>query len=195
LSLYCFQTGNGPGLPNFGTTGKKAFVTSTNGTGNLGSWPEAVAAGKTGIAAGDAICQARAAAAGMANSAQFKAWLSSGPTGTINAVDRFTSSGPWVRPDGVIVANSKTELIGGQLFSSISQTELGTYLGYGLYAWTGTKANGTIDGANTCNGWTDNTAGLSGTDGGTAMTDSGRWSIFGSPDTCNTVQYLYCLED
>lgn len=195
VSLDCFQTGAGPNLPNFRSAGKIAFVTSVSGTGNLGSWPDAAAAGKTGVAAGDAICQARAAAAGVANSAQFKALLSSGPTGTINAIDRFTSNGPWVRLDGVTVANSKAELIGGSLFSSIHQTEVGTYLGYGLYAWTGTKANGTIDGANTCNGWTDGTSGALGTRGAVALTDAGGWLNFSTNYPCNIVQYLYCLED
>ena len=50
------------------------FVTSVNGTGDLGSWPDAGIA--TGTAAGDAICKARATAAGLDNPSNFVAWLS-----------------------------------------------------------------------------------------------------------------------
>ncbi|MDH3258803.1 MAG: hypothetical protein OEM19_05000, partial [Deltaproteobacteria bacterium] len=72
--LLCFQTDAGGDLPSFASSGKKVFVTSITGNGNLGSWADA--GGNTGLAAGDAICQARASAAGLANPANFKAWLS-----------------------------------------------------------------------------------------------------------------------
>ena len=55
---------------------KVVFVTSVNGSGDLGSWPGA--GGNTGLAAGDAIWQARADAAGLTGT--FKAWLSDSST-------------------------------------------------------------------------------------------------------------------
>ena len=42
---------------------KVAFVTSVQGNGDLGSWPDS--GGLTGLAGGDAICRARATAAGL----------------------------------------------------------------------------------------------------------------------------------
>ncbi|TVQ29731.1 MAG: hypothetical protein EA370_14610, partial [Wenzhouxiangella sp.] len=41
-----------------------AFITSTSGTADMGTWPDA--AGLSGIQAGDAVCQARARAGGLA---------------------------------------------------------------------------------------------------------------------------------
>ena len=51
-----------------------AFVTSVFGDGNLGSWPDSGI--EVGVAAADEICQARATVAGLANSGNFVAWLS-----------------------------------------------------------------------------------------------------------------------
>ena len=59
----------GPGGGNWVT-----FVTSVTGKGDLECWPDAGMA--TGLAAGDAICQARATAAGLANPSNFVAWIS-----------------------------------------------------------------------------------------------------------------------
>ena len=55
---------------------KVAFVTSVLGAGDLSSWEDAVAVGAHGVEAGDAVCQARALAAGLANPGDFVAWLS-----------------------------------------------------------------------------------------------------------------------
>jgi len=61
-------------ITQYGTANNVVFVTYVSGSGNLDSWPDA--GGQTGTAAGDAICQARAAAGGLANPSQFRAWLS-----------------------------------------------------------------------------------------------------------------------
>jgi hypothetical protein len=91
-----------------------AFASSTtsgaNG-GNLGAWDGA--AGKTGLGAGDAICQSLAAAGGL--SGTFRAWLSDptddaycrihGLAGKKSAscgqATLPASAGPWVRADDV----------------------------------------------------------------------------------------------
>ena len=130
-------------------------MTSVIGDGNLGggvAWT-AYAGGKTGIAAGDSICQTLASNAGLINAAKFKAWLSdSTPT---NAIDRLTSNGPWYRLDGVKVAGSKADLTTAPLFTAITYTETGQYFWY-FAVWTGTDAYGHPT-ANTCSDWTDNT--------------------------------------
>jgi hypothetical protein len=189
-SLLCLQSGAGPALPSFASAGKKAFVTSVTGAGNLSAWADA--GGHTGLAAGDAICQKLAQNAGFANYASFKAWLSDGTT---SAKDRITSDGPWVRPDGVRVASSKSELLAGSVFSSVNRTELGTgatYLGYGYQAWTGTDGNGSAT-ANNCTGWTSNLSAASGRIGDVPSSDS-HWTTW-LDTTCDSLKSLYCFED
>ncbi len=58
-------------ISNYGLLSHQVFVTSVKGSGDLSTWPDAN--GKTGIEAGDAICQARAQTAGL--SGTFIAWL------------------------------------------------------------------------------------------------------------------------
>jgi len=122
--LLCFQTGAGPVLPDFSSQGKKVFLTSVSGNGNLGGWADA--GGNTGLQAGDAICRARAQAEGIENASNFIAWLSNSAT---DVKDRITSNGPWVRLDGAKVADNKADLIDGSLFTPINLTETGIYLG------------------------------------------------------------------
>ena len=38
--IYCFQVDQGRALPPFASDGKKVFVTSVTGTGDLGGWPQ-----------------------------------------------------------------------------------------------------------------------------------------------------------
>ena len=185
--LACMQTDAGPALPAFAATGKKAFITSTMGNGNLSTWSGA--GGNTGLAAGDAICQARATSAGLANAAAFKAWLSSSTT---DAVSRIASDGPWVRLDGVRIANSKADLTDGQLFAPINVSQNGYYLGnYGV--WTGSDETGTGS-ANNCSNWTSNLSTVTGVRGIAGNAGSG-WSSGSSPACNNTIYRLYCLED
>ena len=198
--LLCFEVaaGEGAALPPRAATGKLAFLTSTKGPGMLAAWSDAGTA--TGIAAGDAICRARASAVGFSNAGRFKAWLSDGTT---NAVDRITSDGPWVRPDGVLVASSKARLVSGNLVSSITVTETGLYAGWvpgtsapwswSDQAWTGTEQSGAKS-AHHCLSWSALEAG-SGVTG--ATTHTAIWSrIEGlDPVPCSRSLPIYCLED
>jgi hypothetical protein len=185
--LLCMQAGPGPALPAFAQAGRAAFITSTAGNGNLSSWPGA--GGHTGLAAGDAVCQARASEAGLPNADRFRAWLSSSAS---NAIDRISSDGPWVRLDGVRVASSRLDLTDGQLFSSINLTQTGYYLGnYGV--WTGTDATG-VGSASNCSDWTSDRDASLGTRG-VADSAGNDWSS-GDSATCNNAIFrLYCLED
>jgi hypothetical protein len=182
--LVCIQTGTGASLPNFALPGKKAFVTSATGTGNLGSWAEAN--GQSGIAAGDEICRSSAAAAGLQNAQSFKAWLSDANT---DAAARFTSNGPWVRLDGVVLAENLADLTDGELNTTLSLTETGIYVSY--YAGTGTNRDGGKT-ADTCNGWTSAAESFNGSTGRTY--DRSGWTFSGYPP-CNLGRYLYCFED
>lgn len=193
--LLCMEVGAGVALPSFASEGKKVFATSVAGSGNLSSWADA--GGQTGIAAGDAICRARAAAAGLARASSFKAWLSDA---SMDAKDRLTSDGPWVRLDGVKVATSKADLCDGSTFTSIDVDEAGRYLVSSL-VWTGTRSNGTRAMADvahdTCDGWTSADPGTSGRVGHTVSANS-SWTSMSSflwTPACNEDGRLFCFED
>jgi hypothetical protein len=162
-----------------------------NGNGNLGSWLDAINAGQSagGLAAGDAICKARASAAGLPNASNFKAWLSDAGT---NAKDRFSSNGPWIRFDGIPIANSIADLTDGSLFAPINLSETGMYSGE-ENAWTGSNVNGIKD-TNTCTNWTIGTSALNGIRGIASDAGSG-WSTY--TNTCDRASdmHLYCFED
>lgn len=186
-SLLCLQAGPGTALPSFSSTGKKVFVTSARGNGNLGNWADA--AGQRGTAAGDAICRARAAAAGLAGDNRYKALLSDGST---DLKDRIVSDGPWVRLDGVKVAQTKADLLGGSLFSPINVTETNLYLGYGDWAWTGSTTQGVKAGAR-CGEWSGDLSTSNGQAG--SVPDASAWWVEFTPITCDRLLFLYCLED
>ncbi len=189
--LLCMQTGSGPQLSNFAASGKKVFVSSSTGTGDLGSWADA--GGNTGIAAGDAICQSLAAKAGLANAAHFKAWLSDDTTNAIDHITGNGSNGPWVRLDGIRIAVDKEDLADGSLLTSIDISETGRHGRGSWWPWTGTSAAGT-KGTFTCNNWSDGTAAHSGWVGREA--EAGwLWTedIYGA--TCDTIAPIYCFED
>lgn len=186
--LLCLQTDSGPSFQLPAGIGKRVFVSSTAGRGNLSAWTGS--GGKTGLAAGDAICQGLAAGVGLANPSNFKAWLSDGSS---NAIDRLISDGPWVRVDGVKVADSKADLVDGTIFSSINVTEQGNYTG-NVTVWTGTDAKGMAD-VNTCSGWTNATNTSAGKYGWAAEAGS-LWTEAQGSVTCDVDGYkLYCFED
>jgi len=188
--LFCLQLSPGPNLPPFAVPGKIAFVTSQTGRGDLGSWPYAAAAGATGITAGDATCRESARLAGLANYGSFKAWLSGG---TVDARDRITTNGPWVRLDGIVVAGTKGELIGGaNLSSSLHVTEYGAYVTGNV--WTGTRPDGTRAGSS-CNAWVTSASGVNG-GSGVAIASQQYWTEYPFvTSNCSNTFRIYCLED
>lgn len=185
-SLLCLQVGLGDPLPPFWRPGAKVFVTSTSGPGDLSSWPEA--GGETGIAAGDAICQARAAAAGLAKPERFIAWLSDGAH---DAADRLTLNGPWTRIDGVPVADSLADLKDGQLHTAISFDENGEAQPY-KRAWTGTTPSGTYAGWS-CAGWSSASVLAYGTYG-SQYVSYGEWTQSYDGE-CDSNFCIYCFSN
>ena len=190
----CMQTDLGSDFPSqppwsAPAGSKKAFVTSAFGNGKLSTWPQANDNGPTtGLAAADAICQSLAKTANLDNYGTFKAWLSDR---TSDAKDRIKSPyGPWVRLDGILVANSPADLINGALLAPINETETTVYLA-GEASWTAT-ANGSKV-ASTCNSWASDDSGDSGGYGAIDLA-SAMWSTWYSGH-CDTLLHLYCLED
>lgn len=189
IRLFCMQTGEGSALPELQFEGKKVFVTSARGTAKLETWPEAN--GKKGLEAGDEICRTSAEAAGL--SGTFVAWLSDSSN---SAIDRLTGNGPWVRLDGVKVADDKDDLTDGELFSSIALTEKGEYRAISSI-WTGTNNDGTsVDDTNrTCSDWTYETQSdtIKGAHG-MATESKYSWSNYYDMNCSYTNAYLYCFE-
>ena len=202
----CFNTGHlrcmevvdattqGPLLNPRPTTGRRIFVTSVSGNGQMSTWPDAV--GTNGITGADEVCRARARFAGYTNANLFEAMLSTGTT----ASSRIANSATWFRPDGTAVALSKTDLIDSTLGAAVLQMETGAYLPGGADTggiWTGTFFSGTTMFAtgSSCTSWTT-TAG-SGTVGRHDLID-GRWAQATLPantQLCTTTQRLMCYED
>jgi len=185
--LFCFEPGPGPALTPPAEEGAVAFVTSLLGTADLGSWPDA--GGKTGVAAADAICQARAAVGSLENPSTFKAWISDS---TMNAKDRFLSNVARVRPDGVKVADSLTDMLDSVLDSSINVTELGDYVGNNA-VWTATHPTGLLSG-DSCSDWTSASASSSARTGSSYSSDS-AWTLIFTSACSFASSRLYCIED
>ena len=184
--LVCLETLSGPPLPPLTPPTRLAFATSVRGNGELGSWPEAGL--DVGVAAGDAICQALATAAGLDDPSTFIAWLSDGTT---DAIDRIVHDGPWQRPDGVQVAASKADLVDGILFAPINVTEQGDYLD-NWAVWSGTNFTGSGTGVD-CGDWFVGVAGTDGTYG--ANNDFRVWTQASQIGCDFGAGRLYCLSD
>lgn len=185
--LLCLQLGTGPAPPSPSRGGRFAFATSVIGTGDLGSWPDA--GGQTGIAAGDAICRARAAAGGLALPDSFKAWLSDDD---VDARDRF-ADGPWMRIDGFRLAGGLAALTDGELDTAIDRDELGSPVDESIQVWTGTAASGTRT-ADNCGEWTSDATGVDGRFG-IAVSAAHEWTAANQLLFCAAPLRLYCLSD
>ena len=205
-SLLCFEVGKHVPLPQVreDTQGLKAFVTSASGTGNLATWDGAN--GKTGIAAGDEICRSLAKNARLENAEHFKAFLGDDTT---SAVERLVADGPWVRLDGVPLAQSKKDFprkiisaapihIDGGLFTSLSVDEHGKYSRKiarpDQSAWTGTDWD-TLTTPRHCSNWRSSD---SNDLGGISLTTWASWTWLQDPGialSCNLKLALYCFED
>jgi hypothetical protein len=158
----------------------RVFVTSTRHEGNLG-----------GIAGADAVCAARAGAAGLRGT--FRAWLSDD---TSSPATRFVHAPfAYVLLDGTELAASWSDLVGGGLSHHINVTELGTTAdGLGT-VWTRTLPNG--DAASfplgpDCRGWTEGSPNQFGTNGQHQGSLS-LWSFLGA-SSCNARLRLYCFQ-
>jgi hypothetical protein len=158
-----------------GCQAKVVFVTSLAFDGILG-----------GLAGADTKCAARATAAGLTGT--FKAWLGSGSSGPSTT---FTQASiPYVRVDGVVVANNWADLTDGTLDATISVTEAGAAVGGD--AWTNVQTDGDPNGASDCSNWGDDNFLNTGNVGNPGSTTS-TWTA-NSFGTCNNSKRLYCVE-
>jgi hypothetical protein len=185
---------------------RRVFVTSVTGDGDLSSWPDAD--GKSGLAAGDAICQARAVAGSLPNPANYRAWLSSASTDAYCHVQGLTgkkgscqggaplAAGPWYLSNGITHWAANLEALTGEereIYWPALRTELHDALppGWHSYYWTGTDPDGTGSNAY-CGDWESDSADDIGADGD-ALGTSGIWTFNGYVP-CHSPRHLLCLE-
>jgi len=156
---------------------RRAFITSTTYTGNLG-----------GLAGADAKCQARAAAVGLKG--VYLAWISDS---TGSPATRFVrSNAPYIRVDGVVIANNWADLTDSSIANVLNRDEFGNTLSPYQYPYTNTSANGYQASASgySCTNWT--TTSGSAWFGCNDYLDS-HWSLcFGQ--SCGMGGPLYCFE-
>ena len=181
LHLYCFDTSHAEPLTYTPAMGRLAFVS------------KGLFDPSTGIATADSLCQSEASAAGLPNPTTFLALLS---TSTASAASRFNmamGSPPFIRPDGIKIADAPTIADGNALDSGIWQHADGTYFSeFDPSVWTGCAApNATC--TETCGDWTTESSMVTGVLGYPAETEPVWWDQFESLP-CTSSEAVYCLQ-
>lgn len=196
-------------------TALRAFATSVTGTGDLHSWADVAGTNLTGLAAADAVCQARAAAANLADPGDYVAWLSDrdddaycrvfGLTGRKG--DRCglsatpTGAGPWLRTDDVPFADTiENALDANRVFSTLNVDEGGTRFVTSPESFTATDVDGTFNTTATaggdCSRWS--TASEPATSAfpalGSNVAAGTAWTFDDAGASCSTRQRLTCLQ-
>jgi len=186
-----------------------AFVTSVTGTGDLNSWGDS--GGLHGLAAGDAICVARAGFGGLANAGNFVAWLSNSDddaycrlhglggtkAGNCGELSLPESAGPWVRTDGMPFAAAVADFakFDGAVFMPLLFDEFGNEIPFdpSISVLTGTDSDGTLayDGES-CSEWQASAAAQQVMIGRSLQASNG-WTN-GGGDSCGNLARLACLE-
>lgn len=162
------------------------FITQASYNGNLG-----------GIAGADGLCQL-AGTSGSLTAPLNKTWkalLSKGTGGTINAKERFVWTGPMLDLTGKTVTQdpSTWPWVNAGEGSIIGVNQNGGGPG-NSYVWSGSTINGLSKGATQdCNGWTSDTQSYSGWSGETSTFPNNTWfDSFGT--LCADMFYgLYCV--
>ncbi len=164
---------------------RRIFVTSAAYKGDL----KPALGAATGLALGDAHCQALAEAAALPGT--FLAWLSDADDSPATRFDTaFT--GAYQQVDGTVIASDGwADLVDGTLAHPIDLDEHGE-LATGENVWTNTSADGTAAGAQHCLGWTSIKVTDKSIIGVSDATDSTWTSVVDIP--CSTPARLYCVE-
>jgi hypothetical protein len=178
----------------------QVFVTKAQGNGNLGSWAEA--GGKTGIAAGDAICVSEATQANLVGPSAYIAALSdsnndlycrlhglSGKVATNCGQPNLPAyAGPWQRVDGNPFATLNTFLNSSVTLTPASIHADRTSAENDLF-FQGTAAGMVYDSTNgACSDWT------SGASSTVAANAAGSIYFTGSTSNCLGGASLLCLQ-
>jgi len=154
---------------------KHVFTTSLSYKGGFG-----------GLAAGDELCNTAGVASNLGGA--FKAWLSDS---TADAIDRIDDVGPWLRTDGEVAFNNKTNLKTLPIVV-LNLDENGAAVSGEPYVFTGTGIGG-VKGATNCSDWTTSAPTDSGTSGQFYSNDPQFWTGAGTHG-CDMAAHLYCVE-
>lgn len=141
---------------------------------------EGAVRGNEGRDAMDALCQSEARAAALTG--DFIAFVS---TTSEPAVSRLAAGEPWVRPDGVIVADSPSTLRTGRITAAISITLAGRR--YADRVWTGSARPDEVPTASCADWSTTAGSGRFGNSGDSIFFDGGSF-------TCTSGLRVYCFE-
>ena len=171
-----------------GPDARIVFLTSTTLNGGFSS-----------VSAADVICQSQATFASLPGT--YRAWLSeslASPSTQSPATTFPANVGPYVRVDGVIVADDWSDLTDGSIQAPILVTAGGDTVSTAPFVWTGTNTDGTARSvaSETCQEWSTNVAtGVR----GIATSTTFSWtfsSISGLPvlADCNSSGRLYCFQ-
>ncbi len=161
------------------------FVTSTLQYGDM-----------NGLAGADAECNELAEAAGLPGT--YMAWLSTNQMNGTPATRFLQSSVPYVRVDGVKVADDWADLTDGSLDAQINKTELNAAPPQGnptcgnASVYSNTNANGTMYNAiNSCGNF--NSTASAGHWGQSSLTNAG-WTSACAGGTCTWQEPIYCFQ-
>jgi hypothetical protein len=179
--LYCFGTSRVSALTVTPAAGRIAFVSK-------GSF-----ATSGGVAGADTLCQNEASAAGLANPTTFLALLSTSTAPAASRFDMSATSAPYVRPDGIEIADAPTIAAGSTLDSGIWQHADGSYITeFAAATWTGSAApNDTGALPATCQDWMTTNGADTGSEGISNVTDV--WWNSGMSTSCLEPLSIYCL--
>jgi hypothetical protein len=134
------------------------------------------------LASPDSIC---AQAAASLDGGTWRAWISHPLRQAANVIG---GNGPWRRLDGVVVAQDRAQLLGGNLAATLNRDQKGNPRD--AFVWTGTSASGSSLSSH-CDQWTK-TSGYQGTYGQSALSNNG-WTAAGEA-TCVNNFAVYCFE-
>jgi hypothetical protein len=158
-----------------------------------------------GVEGADIKCQLLAGQAGFDNAINFKAWLSDAQHSPDLdfAHPPETANLPYVRPDGVRIADGWNDLTLNGPAYGITVTDTGEKL-LNTFVWTGTAPSGKVfDPAATCEAWSSSAStnksrlGKSGVDKQapewSQWSEERRWTNFASLE-CHWPYRIYCFE-
>jgi hypothetical protein len=182
LPLYCFDTSHVTPLTVTKTPGRIAFVSK----GSLNN--------TSGIAGADSICGTEGAAASLPGTFQALLSTSATPAAMRSGFNFSIGSEPYVRPDGIEIAEAPTMATGATLDSGIWQNADGTYKASAGAAWTGSSTpSASTTTAHTCDDWTSNSSSLLGFFADDSATVA--WFGDGAQNPCDFSHQVYCLEE
>jgi hypothetical protein len=184
-SIFCFEADAGMAAvspPVAPANGRHAFLSTTLWTPG------------GGVAAADAVCQADATAAALANPTNYRALLTTAVPATDSTRISLTGQ-PWYRLDGAQLVATAADLAdpsANKMLTALNFTSSRQYRTE-QPTWTGTLVSpSSTDMTMNCANWTTNSTTESAWAGGANITNQYWWHDLGPG--CSAAAMLYCFE-